>query len=591
MGKGRNTRKKRNNNYQEYDIKKIMLVLMILILLILGIIFIINIVKNSTNLEISSNDVNYEYFVLYDSNNNVGVIDKNSNEIISAKYSEIHIPNPEEAVFFCYDEYDNCKVLNERAEEIFSEYEEVYPLRTSDDMIINFEKNVLKYKKDGKFGLIQIDGYKITDAIYESISSLENKPGAILVKKDDKYGILDSDGNIVINYKYDEIIGDGYCLENNQYKKAGYITKIRTNSGDSYGYIDYKGKVLIEPKYESIQRVLEYEEDDIYLICMNKGKKGVYKNKKQIIKFDYQNIYYSNISNIFTVQKVNKYGFFNNSGREILPPEYEEYWIAGNYISVKKDNLKSLYDINGNSLNNVNYISMIETENPEYFIAEKEDGTYCIISKSIIVDEQFSSLSYAFDDYFIFTNKEGKVGVLKVWDGTIIEPEYQQILKIEGINALEARKFDIDETDIYSSQMKIVSTISGAIVDTVDENHAVVYSNSEKIYLNKEGKIVNNSVVYPQNKIYSIQVNGKWGYVDKNGKTVIEPIYDFVTELNKYGYAGVATQGVWGIINENGEIIVEPSYKLNVYYMPEFVGKYKLEQTDTVYCIEVEEGE
>ena len=52
---------------------------------------------------------------------------------------------------------------------------------------------------------------------------------------------------------------------------------------------------------------------------------------------------------------------------------------------------------------------MIETENPEYFVAQKENGDYCIISKNITVDEGFAYLSYAFEDYFIFTDKNGFV--------------------------------------------------------------------------------------------------------------------------------------------------------------------------------------
>ena len=40
---------------------------------------------------------------------------------------------------------------------------------------------------------------------------------------------------------------------------------------------DYNGKVLIKPKYESISRAAEYQDEDIYLIVMQNGKKGVIK--------------------------------------------------------------------------------------------------------------------------------------------------------------------------------------------------------------------------------------------------------------------------------------------------------------------------
>ena len=79
----------------------------------------------------------------------------------------------------------------------------------------------------------------------------------------------------------------------------------------------------------------------------------------------------------------------------------------------------------------------------------------------------------------------------------------------------------------------------------------------------------------------------RWGYADKNGNIVVECEYDFVTELNEYGFAAIATNGVWGVINKEGKIVVEPSYKLEIYYMPEFIEKYKIEQTEMVYCVEV----
>ena len=135
--------------------------------------------------------------------------------------------------------------------------------------------------------------------------------------------------------------------------------------------------------------------------------------------------------------------------------------------------------------------------------------------------------------------------------------------------------------------MEIISTISGAIIDTVDENYSVIYSDSEKIYIDKDGDIVSNKQVYPENKIYSIKKDDRWGYTDENGNIVLECKYDFVTELNEFGFAAIATNGVWGVIDAQGNIVVEPSYELEIYYMPEFIGKYKIEQTEMLYCIEV----
>ena len=111
---------------------------------------------------------------------------------------------------------------------------------------------------------------------------------------------------------------------------------------------------------------------------------------------------------------------------------------------------------------------------------------------------------------------------------------------------------------------------------------------AEMQYFDKTGKAVKNTEVFKENKIYSYMQNGKWGFSDKTGKTIIEPKYDIVTEINEYGFAGVKSEGKWGIIDENGNVVVEPSYELETYYFPKFVGKYILELIDTLHCLEIE---
>ena len=98
----------------------------------------------------------YNYFVLKKDNLS-GVIDRSGNTIIDATYDEVVIPNPEKALFVCY-EGDNTKVLNEAKEEILADYQNVEPIRLqniSSDLM--YEKSVLKYEQDGKFGLIDFD--------------------------------------------------------------------------------------------------------------------------------------------------------------------------------------------------------------------------------------------------------------------------------------------------------------------------------------------------------------------------------------------------------------------------------------------------
>ena len=95
----------------------------------------------------------YDYFAMYSVDDKVGVIDKKGNLILEADYSDVFIPNPTKDVFFAYENSTDYKILNSNGKILFSNYENVEALQTS-ELSIDFEKVFLKFQKDGKYGLI-----------------------------------------------------------------------------------------------------------------------------------------------------------------------------------------------------------------------------------------------------------------------------------------------------------------------------------------------------------------------------------------------------------------------------------------------------
>lgn len=579
-------RNRDNNSFKIKNTKFLILIIIIIILLIFCFIFIKN-RKLKLNSVDDIQNINYEYFVL-SKNDKVGVIDKKGNDVIDAIYSMIYIPNPEKDVFLCYDEIDECTILNKKGKKIFENYENIEVI-TSSNNNGDTEKYLLKYKKDNLYGLIDLDGNLVSDAIYDKILSMKDRPGRILVKKDDKYGVLDMYGNLFIDLKYDKILSDEYSSSKDSYSKTGYIIAKKNNNGIEYGYINYKGNIVLDTKYESIKRVLEYNDNNVYLIVMQKGKKGVFKNNKKIIDFSFQDINYSDLSNIFIVNKNGKYGFYNLNGRVILKPKYSQYSVAGNYISVIQNDKTKLYDINGNLVDTTSYKRMIETENPSYFIAQDDDGYYSIISKDIKIDRKYIQIYYAFDNYFVFTNADGKTGVINALiDEIEIEPKYDFIILIDGTKSLEAVDGINNLIDIYSKDLVKTVTVEDGTLEKINSEYCAVYSDKDLIYIDSNGEVVLNTAIYKDSKLYAIQKNGKWGFCDKTEKIIVKCEYDIVTELNEYGFAGIKKAGKWGIIDEDGNILVQPTYVIDSYYFPQFIGKYLLIQTeDVVYCEDI----
>ena len=186
----------------------------------------------------------YKYYLLYEEGK-VGVIDTKGNIVISPSYYNVQIPNPSKPVFICISNYNiedgsyTSKVYNENEEEIITEYNKVQALSINGVVSnVPYEKNVLKYEYDGKYGLISLEGEEITKPIYEDIQSLKYKEGQLLVKEEEKFGVINQKGQKLISTKYDDIIGDGFYTEDNKYTLSGYIVCTKTQEG--YRYRIYK---------------------------------------------------------------------------------------------------------------------------------------------------------------------------------------------------------------------------------------------------------------------------------------------------------------------------------------------------------------
>ena len=150
---GRNSRIVRNRDRSssgfELDpniLKIVGIVVTVLAIIIAVIAFFVNLNKSAK----VENDINakipYEYFLL-STEKNVGVIDKNGNTVIEAKYDVIEIPNPSKDVFICYNVDGECEMLNKNGKKILSDFENIETIISSNDNA-ETEKFVLRYKKD-----------------------------------------------------------------------------------------------------------------------------------------------------------------------------------------------------------------------------------------------------------------------------------------------------------------------------------------------------------------------------------------------------------------------------------------------------------
>ena len=519
----------------------------------------------------------YNYFVLKKDNLS-GVIDRGGNTIIDAEFDNVIIPNPEKALYVCY-EGDNTKVLNERKEEILTDYQNVEPIQLqniSSDLM--YEKSALKYEQDGKFGLIDFEGKEITKPIYESIDGLPYKEGELLVKQDGKYGVINIKGNKLVDIKYDRISVDGYYTSENNYKFAGYIISNTTDEGYRYGYINYDGKLLLEPEYNELSRVIGIEDDEnAYILCAKNGQYGIMKNDEELISNEYQSIEYDESNKLFTIEKSKKFGIANLDGNIIVPTEYSQIDITGIYLYAQNSQGVTVYNNDGTQVNIDRNIAILNTSNEKYKIRiNNENGTkYGVINEDgeQIIEEKYNYIEYLFDNYFIVSNEQSKLGVIDDDDNVKIELNNDALQKIEGTNVIQATTTADSTTRLYSKDMSQVCEMTNANVEIAD-NYIKISNDTETRYFDKDGKELKNTEVYPNNTLFAKKENDKWGFVNKNGNIVVEAKYDKVTEFNEYGFAGVRLDGKWGVVNSAGEEVLSPTYTLNEETEPYFIGSY-----------------
>ena len=555
--------------------KKIAIVIIIIAIMAISAGLIVNKIKTENRKYEIAQIINYKYFVSKEKDK-YGVINSKGEQIIEAKYDDIKIPNPEKAVFICY-EGENTKALNEKGEEIYTQYQGIQPLRLKNILSdLMYEKTTLKYSQDGKYGIISIDGKKITNAIYEEIDTLQFKEGELVVKKDGKYGIINIKGATIVKEQYDGIEADKYYEENTGYKKDGYITKKTTEEGYRYGYINNSGKKLIDNKYNELYRITEISSNDIYTICAENGKYGLMKNRKQVIPNEYQALVYNESNNTVTALKGKNYGVISIEGKEIVPFEYKQIDVSGDYIyATTIDENEKVFDSNGNEANIEPETAIVNVENTNYKIyiqTENSKTNYKILKDNKeLTKNEYIYIEYLKDKYFTACNAEGKLGVIDENENTKIDFKYTTIQKIEGTDLIQATQ-DNNTIEIYSKEFQKISELDNAKIEQ-NSNYIKLYNNDEIKYIANEGKELKNTELFKDNKIFAIKQNDKWGFADANGKIIVECKYDEVTEVNKYGFAGIKLDNLWGIVNSEGKIIVKPKYKINESNTV-FIGEY-----------------
>lgn len=492
----------RGKRYEEpkLNLKKVFAVIVAIVVVIMFIFIIKGILtKDKEQVKITSKD----YFVVFQ-NNKWGVIDSNGNNVIDPSYEEmITIPNSKNDVFLCiYDvnyetgEYKT-KVLNNKNEEILTQYEQIEAISNKDaNNNIWYEDKVLRVKKDGKYGVIDLTGKELTPCQYDEIVAVEGIKSTLKVTKDGKVGVIDSEGKEILTTQYTEVTNLG------KDNKEGFIIK---GEDEKFGIVSYSNQMILEAKYDEIIKIYG---NDMYVVKQAGKQILVKRDGTEVLTTGFDEIkeILKNADNGIIYVQNGKYGVMKTTGEVIIAPEYEELREAKSGLFIAKQNGKyGIIDRQKETKVEPNYLSMIYNEKADIYIAEKEDYSNDIIDNTFTIRQ------------------------------------------------------------------------SGILIDLDDQKGYLELRQAEEYkYYNFKFEEKKMTDIYTSNTLFKSKKDGKYGFVDKDGKVIVDYQYDDVTEQNSYGYAGIKKDGKWGAIDNKGNVVQEPAYNLEDYLKIDFIGRWHL---------------
>ena len=480
MSKGKRYETEGKLNYQ-----KVFAVIIAIAVIIMFIVIIRNVLKQRENI-----NKEYEYFALY-SANKWGVINQEGEIVINPSYQEmIIVPDKTKDVFICMynineetGEYQT-KAINSKNEEIFTGYEQIEALENIDkNGNIWYEENVLRVKKNGKYGLIDLNGKEILPIEYDEINILKGIENSLIIKKDEKVGLVNDKGNIIVEANYKEVknLGETY--------KEGYIT---ISEDGKYGVISTTKKQLLENKYEEIEPVYLA---NYYLIKEAGTLKLINSSGEILVDKGFDEIKSVTKRGIIFV-KNNLYGEMNNAGEVTIEAKYQDLKEVKEGIYIAKQNDKyGIIDGEQNIKLPFDYTGMTYNEKANLFLADNQEYKTSIINEGYEVK---------------LTGILSEINTEKTYIRMRIDDEY----KYYNFNCEEK-----SNTEILTDNTLFLSKKDGKFG-----------------YINKKGDVVVEYIyddATEQNEYgyVAVKKDGLWGSLNKDGKEIIEPKYNLENNL------------------------------------------------------------
>jgi len=430
--------------------------------------------------------------------------------------------------------------------------------------IFNSKELIFAENQDQKYGAMDCDGSVVVPFEYDDMDGMDRD--VIRVKKGEKYGLIDSKGNTVAELKYDAI------YSSTSWEKSAtpfYYNDIAITYLDGkYGFIHKSGKIIHEPVFSIVDRFVSSS------MFVNKdGKWGLIgKDAKMITDFIYEDRYtHYDIKEAAIAKKDGYWALVKYNGQALTPFKYDNINLKeynNGPMVVERGNKNGVIDKTGREIIVPFYDEMTPFRHSLSRTRLNGRYGYVHITGKVILPPEYTELEDVSNSYSdgwsgqIVIN--GKYGHADPETGRITIPcEYDELhYSIDGFCL--AKKDD--KWGYLNPEGKIIIPFLYEDIRYFENGIALVQKAGKWGCINKSGKEITPCIYDGQSGNYngyiSVSKNGKWGFINPQGKEFVPCKYDEIENFGfrdwHKGFAMVKLNNKWMFVNKKGETDVIP---------------------------------
>lgn len=377
--------------------------------------------------------------------------------------------------------------------------------------------------------------------------------------------------------------------------------------GDSSGISDSKNALIVSPQYNEIVGFSYNSAKASYAYYVLEHTKGnliknirgliIDANGKKVLNEEIDII--SVTSNYISMRDKNLFGIMFSNGKLLKPVFSSVEDLKNGYLKVTQNGKVGMIDMNGYVIIPTSYLDVVPYKNDFFAVKQNVTGvdSWSIVNKKnvILINSKIAKI----DQAGICYNNQNNIVLTSPKCDSVFETVYKEGLIISD-NLTAIHDLPSNKWGVLDSKGKVINQVKyNAITPTKDlEGLFKVIEKDKYGYMDKNGKIVIPPMFYvPDNGSYSAgymdgnevsiedaKVNGKFykGLIDKTGKLLLKPEFDDVM-TSWYGfkycnYIGAKKNKSWSVYRKDGKFLskVEAGYEISKFsYNSIYVTKNK----------------